>query len=325
MRQNSNNLSALSKKFYSQTKYRMQKEGSKLNDEQIKQICEAGYLTMRQGAELDGNQEFSNEYFLIREGGDEYYISMKVADCINNLIKEQLEDIKYFAPMELKLEVETLFKYKALNKEDKISILKQFHSEEWNRFEENLIDSSWEIAYVGSSEYFQDSFKSAIRSRLEEILYWIFFEPQEYSFLGPYKHSWYDLIYDEVRLAVQKYTSLCKIEFLKEQLSIYASEGQVNDSYDEEYAGSDLALKQQVLLLERLGIFELPIVKQLTETQKGKVFGYLLNRNHKNTEDAIRYRNMNKNQVPKDSNFVRTEKNLNRVSEILKEVGLDKK
>lgn len=51
-----------------------------------------------------------------------------------------------------------------------------------------------------------------------------------------------------------------------------------------------LTTKQQIFLLEKLGIFESPNVQSLTEQKRGVLFGHLLNRNEKNTEDTIRNR-----------------------------------
>lgn len=51
-----------------------------------------------------------------------------------------------------------------------------------------------------------------------------------------------------------------------------------------------LTHKAQILLLHRLGILDLPVFGELTDIQKGKLFGHLLNRNDDNTENYIRYR-----------------------------------
>lgn len=49
--------------------------------------------------------------------------------------------------------------------------------------------------------------------------------------------------------------------------------------------------KSQILLLHRLGIFNLAVFQNLTDIQRGKLFGRLLNRSIDNTENYIRYRN----------------------------------
>lgn len=302
----------------------MQKDENKLTELQIQAMCETGIITLRKGPSLDNNiEDFTKEFFLVTKDGLDYHVSKKMGDYLNSLIAERLEEIKRTAPMELEGEIETLFRYKALSKEDRILILKQMHAIEWKRFEENIIDKSWEISYLSDADYFNQAFQSAIQMNLEGIFHCLFFKSEVETPFGFIKRNWWEVINEELSPYEQRYAALSKIEFLKNELAKYSNVEQADNS-DEATLTSVLALKQQILLLENLGFFEIPLVKQLTETQKGKVFGYLLNRNHKNTEDAIRYRNMNKNQVPKDSNFVRTEKNLNRVSEILKEVGLDK-
>ncbi|MBN8851363.1 MAG: hypothetical protein BGO55_09325 [Sphingobacteriales bacterium 50-39] len=53
---------------------------------------------------------------------------------------------------------------------------------------------------------------------------------------------------------------------------------------------SEFSHRSQILLLHRLGIFDLEIFKNLTDVQRGKLFGRLLNRNIDNTENYIRYR-----------------------------------
>lgn len=87
---------------------------------------------------------------------------------------------------------------------------------------------------------------------------------------------------------------------------------------------NNLSHKQQILLLEKLGVFEIPEIKKLTGLQIGKLFSYLLNRDEKNTNTYFRNRSLDKKQVSMDKDFVKTDTNVKRVSEILKEIGLEK-
>lgn len=86
----------------------------------------------------------------------------------------------------------------------------------------------------------------------------------------------------------------------------------------------NLSHKQQILLLEKLGVFEIPEIKKLTGLQIGKLFSYLLNRDEKNTNTYLRNKGLEKKQVSMDKDFVKSDKNVKRVNEILKEIGLEK-
>ena len=80
--------------------------------------------------------------------------------------------------------------------------------------------------------------------------------------------------------------------------------------------------KQQILLLERLGFFELPTVQQLTAQNKGKLLSQLLNRSEKNSTEYIRNLSVPKNMVAKDAYFMKTEQNTRRVDEIINSIQL---
>ncbi|GEO09489.1 hypothetical protein [Segetibacter aerophilus] len=82
-----------------------------------------------------------------------------------------------------------------------------------------------------------------------------------------------------------------------------------------------LTHKQQILLLHFLGSFELPTLASLTDIQKGYLFGRLLGLDKDNTENYIRYKN---GRNVKDQYNIKTEKNIQIVKGILKEVGLEK-
>jgi hypothetical protein len=75
-----------------------------------------------------------------------------------------------------------------------------------------------------------------------------------------------------------------------------------------------LSTKQQILLLQTLGIFDLPQICSLTEKKRGILFGNLLNRHEKNAEDTIRNRF-------DESQFSISDKKI--VSELLEKVGID--
>ena len=84
--------------------------------------------------------------------------------------------------------------------------------------------------------------------------------------------------------------------------------------------GRTMSHKQQILLLQKLGVFDLPKIRELTMQNQGKLFAKLLNKNEKNTEDYIRYRN-GKNTDKKyslDGPAVQKE-----VNELLKDLGLE--
>jgi hypothetical protein len=78
-----------------------------------------------------------------------------------------------------------------------------------------------------------------------------------------------------------------ELRSLEDQPSISKAEIEELDIHKEK---DKLTTKQQILLLHILGIFDLPHIQSLTEQKRGILFGYLLNRNEKNTEDTIRNR-----------------------------------
>ena len=85
-----------------------------------------------------------------------------------------------------------------------------------------------------------------------------------------------------------------------------------------------LTSKQQIALLNQLGVFDLEIFEQLSAINKGKLFSYILNRDEKNITEYIRNRDMPKNNVSMDAYFVNTPENLKKINELLTEVGLIK-
>jgi hypothetical protein len=78
-------------------------------------------------------------------------------------------------------------------------------------------------------------------------------------------------------------------------------------------------LKQQLLLMQKLGILDLPVISGLSMQNQGKLLARLLGKNEKNTEDLIRYRK-GKNV---DSKFkLDTLANEKQVLDLLKELGI---
>jgi hypothetical protein len=118
--------------------------------------------------------------------------------------------------------------------------------------------------------------------------------------------------------------------FLKQRLAEIVEGANQNRSVhppDKEYLDKEpiekdkLSHKAQILLLHRLGILDLPIFSSLTDIQRGKLFGHLLNRSDDNTENYIRYRN-GKNIEAKYK--LDNSKATKLVETLLRDCGLDK-
>jgi hypothetical protein len=82
--------------------------------------------------------------------------------------------------------------------------------------------------------------------------------------------------------------------------------------------------KQQILLLHKLGFFDLPAIEKLNDLKKGKLFSILLGKNVDNTENLIRYRHTQKKGEIQSSYFLYNPKNVEKVTELLKELGIEK-
>ena len=82
--------------------------------------------------------------------------------------------------------------------------------------------------------------------------------------------------------------------------------------------------KQQILLLHKLGFFDLPAIDKLTDLKKGKLFALLLSKNIDNTENLIRYRRTQKKGEIQSSYYLYDDKNVEKVNELLKELGIEK-
>jgi hypothetical protein len=108
--------------------------------------------------------------------------------------------------------------------------------------------------------------------------------------------------------------------FLNKGINKPEAQNLIEDSKKEK---DKLTHKQQVILLERLGVFQSELLNSLTIEQKGKLFSHLLNRDEKNTTEYIRNLNMPKKSVSKDVYFVKTDENIKKVSQLVKELGLE--
>jgi hypothetical protein len=100
--------------------------------------------------------------------------------------------------------------------------------------------------------------------------------------------------------------------------------GTVDVSEKDEQSGpgkAEFSHKSQLLLLHRLGILDLPVFASLTDIQRGKLFGGLLNRNPDNTENYIRYRHGGRDVNPKYA--LSNSRSVQPVEVILRECGLE--
>ncbi|MDB5244076.1 MAG: hypothetical protein JWP57_4702 [Spirosoma sp.] len=82
--------------------------------------------------------------------------------------------------------------------------------------------------------------------------------------------------------------------------------------------------KDQILLLNELGVFNLPAIKALTTENKGKLFAWLLNRNEKNVTECIRNCDPKHYQQAKDNPYIYENKVIT-VNQLLESVGFLKK
>ncbi len=86
----------------------------------------------------------------------------------------------------------------------------------------------------------------------------------------------------------------------------------------------NLTHKQKVLLLHEIGVFDLPKIAEITDVNKAKLFGSILQSSVDNTEDLIRYRGQKSSKGIKDAVFLHDQKTTEKVNEVLKEVGIVK-
>lgn len=81
-----------------------------------------------------------------------------------------------------------------------------------------------------------------------------------------------------------------------------------------------LTNKQQILLLNQLGFFDLDFFNDLNETQKGVLVSHIVNRDEKNSEDNVRY--VRGKKTKEETRKIFTEKNIKTVNELLEKIGL---
>lgn len=89
-------------------------------------------------------------------------------------------------------------------------------------------------------------------------------------------------------------------------------------SESEDNEPDKLTHRQQILLLHSLGVFEIKEIKKMGAEQKGILFGNLLNRNEKNTENYIRYIA----QKDETKYNIYSNENLNKVKGLLSDLDL---
>ncbi|GAB4012863.1 hypothetical protein GCM10028808_30370 [Spirosoma migulaei] len=82
--------------------------------------------------------------------------------------------------------------------------------------------------------------------------------------------------------------------------------------------------KDQILLLNELGVFDLPAIKRITTENKGRLFALLLNRNEKNVTEYIRNCDFKGNKQAEDNPYT-YENKVAAIKQLLIEVGFFKK
>ena len=119
------------------------------------------------------------------------------------------------------------------------------------------------VTAVKTSDYFQEDYWKRLRNYYHDVLY---------------KLQW----------ACHGYLAAQKLHFLR-SIQHHSS---VTDDAPSGSSGTPgtLTLKQDVLLLHRIGFFELEPVKNLTTQNQGRLVGRLFGKNEKNAEDLIRNR-----------------------------------
>jgi hypothetical protein len=135
----------------------------------------------------------------------------------------------------------------------------------------------------------------------------------------------YELYFTHLGYAYAHY-----LGFLKKCLAAIDESGSIllpghsaaDDDGDNKTTEKDkLTHKAQILLLHRLGILDLLVFAELTDIQRGKLFGHLLNRSDDNTENYIRYR---KGKGVDTKYKLDNAKAVNSVEKLLRDCGLEK-
>ncbi|MVM34099.1 hypothetical protein GO755_28965 [Spirosoma sp. HMF4905] len=83
---------------------------------------------------------------------------------------------------------------------------------------------------------------------------------------------------------------------------------------------NDTPTKDQVLLLNELGVFDIPSIKNLTTENKGKLFARLLNRNEKNVTECIRNCDPKGNRQAADNPYIYANK-VSSINQLLASLG----
>jgi hypothetical protein len=97
----------------------------------------------------------------------------------------------------------------------------------------------------------------------------------------------YQEIFRKLHWVAYGYLTAKKLSYVKSLSTQVLQEPTLGD----QVSARQMSHKQQILLLMKLGVFDLPIVSKLSTQNQGKLFSRLLSRNEKNTEDYIRYKN----------------------------------
>jgi hypothetical protein len=127
----------------------------------------------------------------------------------------------------------------------------------------------------------------------------------------------YQQIFRKLHWVCNGYLNAKKLELVK-GLKFKPQEVLNNELSHAKGDNEKLSNKQQVLLIHKLGILELPSIQNLSLQNQGKLFGRLFGKNEKNTEDYIRYRHGKNIDKKYSLNLPEVQK---AVSELLKEIG----
>ena len=136
-----------------------------------------------------------------------------------------------------------------------------------------------------------------------------------------FEQEYWNRLFTEYQKIFRKLHWVC-VGFLNAKKVAYLKEVQSN--LQNKIVGSlekreKLTNKQQVLILHKLGILDLPVIQSLSIQNQGKLFARLFSRNEKNTEDYIRYRRGKK--VDKKFSLELPEVE-NAVTDLLNELGI---
>lgn len=310
-----------------------------LSDEEIEVLVKKGILKEKSAYEKKGKRRL---YFVKKKMGVKinlteenwedklhaafriYFLNsieddLKIQKFIDEGIESQIERLFF----EDKQKVKNLLNISLPSKEARLKNLEKFH-EEFSTKLEREIKSDWQYSYL-TVEDLIDKKKKFFYSRLNYIMtYDSKSEQVVFEFKLEYPDS--DIAEDkeDFNSETMQISYLKILQWINEQILIETEKNNKPQETLQNGSNNSLSHKQQILLLEKLGVFEIAEIKKLTGLQKGKLFSILLNRNEKNTTDYIRNKDVRKGLVSMDKDFVKSDSNVKRVSEILKEIGLEK-